>query len=224
MRDCWNRYIATYDLYRHPSAKWWAVSRNTFSRPLQSKSDSWQFHETLTTDAPHSYNMGYIENFYTVNGTAAVQLGGRLFPPAGATVVALGGSGAGQWRLVTGKLPAPYVNTFTISAPFDGWVQANKGSNKQPTMIGALPTAGQKLVVGNTFIGTSVVQWFGDTILGVHADNTFRSCNARTGIGGLMLGGALQVGALCECWPPSRVICGTIPTQFLCHLQFNSTG
>ena len=47
----------------------------------------------VTSDAPHSYNMGYVEQIYTVNGTAAVRLGGRLFPPAGATVVALGGSG-----------------------------------------------------------------------------------------------------------------------------------
>ena len=53
-------YIATYDLYRHPSAKWWSVARNTFSRPLESTPDSWQFHETITTDAPHSYNMGYV--------------------------------------------------------------------------------------------------------------------------------------------------------------------
>ena len=36
-------------------------------------------------------------------------------------------------------------------------------------------------VVGNAFVGTSVVQWFGDTLLGVHADNTFKQCNARTG-------------------------------------------
>ena len=72
-------------------------------------------------------------------------------------------------------------------------------------MVAALPTAAQKLIVGNTFIGTSVVQWFGDTILGVHADNTFQSCNARTGIGGLMIGGALQVGALCYKGAPGQV-------------------
>lgn len=110
-------FIATYDLYRHPSSKWWAVSRNNFSRPLDSKSDSWQFHETLTTDAPHSYNMGYVEQVLTVNGTAAVMLGSRMVPPAGATLVALGGSGAGQKRLVTGKLPHPYVTSQITILP-----------------------------------------------------------------------------------------------------------
>ena len=84
-----------------------------------------------------------VEQTYTVNGTAAVQLGGRLHPPAGATVVTLGGPGAGQFRLVTGRLPAPYVNTYTLSAPFDGWLRPNV------TKVAALPTAAQKLIVGN---------------------------------------------------------------------------
>ena len=142
-------FIATYDLYHHPSSKWWAVSRNTFSRPVNSTPDSWQFHETITTDAPHSYNMGYIEQIYTVNGTAAVKLGARLRPPVGATIVALGGSGSGQYRLVTGKLPGPYINTYTLSSSFDGWLRPNI------TKVAALPTAAQKLVVGNSFIGAN---------------------------------------------------------------------
>lgn len=207
-------FLATYDLYRHASSKWWAVSRNNFSRPLDSSSDSWQFHETLTTDAPHSYNMGYVQQSLTVNGTAAVMLGSRMVPPAGATLVALGGSGAGQTRLVTGKLPPPYVNTYTIKSAFDGWLEPQK------TMVAALPTAAQKLIVGNTFTGTSVVQWFGDTILGVHADNTFTRCNARTGIGGLELGGALQVGALCYKGAPGQVFF----TEYLGNTMIDSDG
>ena len=207
-------YISTYDLYRHPSSKWWAVSRNNFSRPLNSSADSWQFHETLTTDAPHSYNMGFVEEIIDVNGTAAVVLGSRMVPPAGATLVALGGSGAGQFRLVTGKLPAPYVNTYTIKSPFDGWLLPQK------TMVAALPTAAQKLIVGNSFTGTSVVQWFGDTILGVHADNTFKSCNARSGIGGLETGGALQVGALCYKGAPGQVFF----TEYLGNTMVDSDG
>ena len=207
-------FIATYDLYHHPSSKWWAVSRNRFSRPLASTPDSWQFHETVTTDAPHSYNMGYVEELFSVNGSAAVKLGSRLRPPAGATVVALGGSGAGQFRLVTGRLPAPFGNSYTLSAPFDGWLRENI------TMVAALPTAAQKLIVGNEFVGTSVVQWFGDTILGVHADNTFQSCNARTGIGGLMIGGALQVGALCYKGAPGQVFF----TEYLGNTMIDSDG
>ena len=40
-------------------------------------------------------------------------------------------------------------------------------------------------------------QWFANTLRGVHADNTFANCNARAGIGGVELGGGLQVGGLC---------------------------
>jgi hypothetical protein len=251
-------YIATYDLYHHPSSKWWAVTRNRFSRPLASTPDSWQFHETVTTDAPHrylslqlvshkasgpekpspfhapgfggstnalipnsvlrvynfSYNMGHVEQLFSVNGSAAVKLGSRLRPPPGATVVALGGSGAGQFRLVTGRLPAAFGNSYTLSAPFDGWLRENI------TLVAALPTAAQKLIVGNEFIGTSVVQWFGDTLLGVHADNTFQSCNARTGIGGLMIGGALQVGALCYKGAPGQVFF----TEYLGNIMVDSDG
>jgi hypothetical protein len=155
-----------------------------------------------------------VEELYTVNGTAAVRLGSRLRPPPGATVVALGGSGAGQLRLVTGRLPAPHGNAYTLSAPFDGWLRPNE------TKVAALPTAAKKLIVGNTFVGTSVVQWFGDTLYGVHADNTFRSCNARTGIGGLMIGGALQAGALCYKGAPGQIFF----TEYLGNTLIDSDG
>jgi hypothetical protein len=102
-------FIATYDLYHHPSSRRWSIARNRFSRPLQNwqnaSTDSWQFHETLTTDSPHSYNMGYVQEIMEVNTTtttvggattgtsSAVRLGSRLFPPAGATLLVLGGPG-----------------------------------------------------------------------------------------------------------------------------------
>jgi hypothetical protein len=90
-------------------------------------------------------------------------------------------------------------NVFTIDRPFDGWLVPNA------SMVAALPTVGRKLIVGNTFIGTSVVQWFGDTTHGVHADNSFVSCNARSGIGGVELGGALQAAGLCYKGAPGQV-------------------
>jgi hypothetical protein len=111
-------------------------------------------------------------------------------------------------------ISAPHGNAYTLSAPFDGWLRPNE------TKVAALPTAAKKLIVGNTFVGTSVVQWFGDTLYGVHADNTFRSCNARTGIGGLMIGGALQAGALCYKGAPGQIFF----TEYLGNTLIDSDG
>ena len=202
-------YIASYDLYHHASSRLWSIQRNAFSRPLKTTADSWQFHETLTTDAPHSYNMGVVTA--TEDGGRAVHLTSRMFPPAGATLVILGGPGAGQTRVVTGRSSS---GAYVIDRPFDGWMAPNI------SMVASLPTVGRKLVVGNRFVGASVVQWFGDTLHGVHADNDFVGCNARAGIGGVMLGGALQVGALCYKGAPGQVFF----TEYLGNTMNDSDG
>jgi hypothetical protein len=43
--------------------------------------------------------------------------------------------------------------------------------------VAALPTSGTKLVVGNTFIAANNIQWYGNTMRGVHADNAVRASN-----------------------------------------------
>ena len=202
-------YIATYDLYRHASSRLWSIARNSFSRPLKTTADSWQFHETLTTDAPHSYNMGVVTN--VEDGGLGVHLTGRMFPRVGATLVILGGPGAGQSRVVTGR---SRTGAYLIDRKFDAWMAPNI------SVVAALPTVGHKLIVGNRFVGASVVQWFGDTVHGVHADNEFRGCNARAGIGGVMLGGALQVGGLCYKGAPGQVFF----TEYLGNAMEDSDG
>jgi len=153
--------------------------------------------------------MGVVEEVSA--GGTEVRLAPRMFPPPGATLVVLGGPGAGQTRLVTtGKVNGSY----SIDRPFDAWLALNVSK------VAALPTAGHKLIVGNTFIKTSVVQWFSNTIHGVHADNTFTGCNARSGIGGVEIGGALQVAGLCYKGAPGQVFY----TEFLGNTLEESDG
>ena len=56
--------------------------------------------------------------------------------------------GAGQSRVVTGTVPGG----FSIDRPFDDWLVPGE------TMVAAQPSVGRKLIVGNRFEGTSVVQ------------------------------------------------------------------
>ena len=86
---------------------------------------------------------------WTVNSSALVRLAPRMGPPPGATLLVLGGSGAGQSRLVTGRGPD---GSYAIDRPFDEFLAANQ------SMVAAIPTIGQKLVVGNLFKGASVVR------------------------------------------------------------------
>ena len=54
-------------------------------------------------------------------------------------------------------------------------------------MIGSF---GQKIIAGNHFIWGEVAQFYGNTLLGVFADNLFESCNVLRGGGNA--NGALQ--------------------------------
>ena len=212
-------YIATYSLYSHASSRQWSIARNAFYRPVMPPAEedkdnaNWQFCETLTTDSPHSYNMGYVTALSTnvTTGVSSVKLNSRMFPPAGATLVILEGPGTGQTRLVTGKIGA---YEYSIDSAFDDWLVPNV------SWVAALPTAGHKLVVGNNFTGTSVVQWFSNTLHGVHADNHFTDVNARSGIGGLEVGGALQAAGLCYKGAPGQVFF----TEYLGNTMLRSDG
>ena len=85
-------FIASYDLYHHSSSWRWSVARNLFTRPFTEGANTWQFHETLTTDAPHSYNMGPVVAILP-GVLPAVSLSPRMRPLVGATLIALGGPG-----------------------------------------------------------------------------------------------------------------------------------
>ena len=204
-------YISVYDLH-YPSSRYWSIARNTFTRSAASASDAhnWQFHESLTFDAPHSYNMGQV--LEVLDGGRAVRLDARMHPPRGATLLVLGGPGAGQARLVTGRTPDG--RGYALDAPFDPWLTANS------SMLGALPTIGEKLVVGNTFISTAVVEWFGMTTKAVVADNTIVNASAVPGTGGVEVPGALVANGLCYKGAPGQVFF----SEYLGNQMVNSDG
>ena len=84
------------------------IARNNFSRTDDAlhTAANWNEHETLTTDAPHTYNFGYVEKIGGPDNTSVSLWPSEghhwMFPPVGATLLVLGGPGAGQTRLVTG--------------------------------------------------------------------------------------------------------------------------
>ena len=137
--------------------------RYTFQGQELQLAQNWNEKETITTDGPHSYNMGFVEEI-TNNGTA-VRLSPRMFPPSGATLLVLGGPGAGQTRLVTGRNASGGPHAYTLERPFDGFLVPNVSK------LAALPTVGKKLIIGNAFHNTEVVQYYANNIRDVTADN-----------------------------------------------------
>ena len=81
-------YISVYNLHSHPSSRFWSVARNKFIRPpsVFQSPHNWQFCETLTTDAPHSFNMGHVVEVMERSNASqppAVRLSARMGPPTG---------------------------------------------------------------------------------------------------------------------------------------------
>ena len=194
----------TYDIHRHgvrPSSSLWSIARNAFIRPDNHSMAMANFMETLTTDDPHSFNMGVVAERLTVLGQPAVRLAPwpRVNPPVGATIVVLGDSGAGQSRLVTRVVGG---GVFEVHAAFDAWLIVNVSK------VAALPTVGRKLVVGNHFRNAGNVQTYGNAILDVHADNTIEASNVlydKAAIGDATLGSPMALVGLCYKGAPGQV-------------------
>ena len=127
------------------------------------------------------------------SGTSAV---------VGATLKVLGGPGTGQTRIVTGWNRS-CVNsdwrsmvglcTITLDVELDPWFRAGNCSNC--SIIAIVASVGQKIVAGNRFEWTEVIQMFGNTLGGVVADNTLTDVNVHNNV----LGNG-SVGAFGMCY------------------------
>lgn len=156
-----------YDWAHHPASKGYSYSHNTQSRPANNIPLDWGSHETFTTDGPGGWGAGLVAGF---DGTTLV-LQQALVPvlnPAGAVAVVINGSGLGQYRNVVSRVN---LTSIVLDEPFDGHVVAGN------SLVAVVASVGAKLVTGNVFTWTSVVQNFGTTFTGVFADNTFEDAN-----------------------------------------------
>ena len=113
-------------------------------------------------------------------------------PLVGTTFAVLDGPGRGQSRMVVGVGSAN--GTITLDRPLDGWVAT--AAAKRPSTVAVISSFGSKVFAGNSFLWTEVVQWYGNTLRGVMADNSFTNCNVKPG--GNDDGGAM--GGVGECY------------------------
>jgi hypothetical protein len=77
-----------------------------------------------------------------------------------------------------------------------GRQQASGGEGPRASVIAVVSSFGSKIFAGNRFNWTEVVQWYGNTLQGVMADNSFADCNVQPG--GNIDHGAM--GAVGECY------------------------
>ena len=146
----------------HPSSRFWSVTRNALSRPPFEKGaeQNWVQRETLTTDGSGAFGSATV---VSMSG-ATVHLKWLVWstvPNIGTTLVVLDGPGRGQSRLVVG-VDSSANGTLTLDSPLDGWVSsaANRGSAGHPclSLVAVVSSFGSKIIAGNSFTWTEVVQ------------------------------------------------------------------
>ena len=192
--------ISGYDWRSNPSSRWWSVARNSMSRPpyKHGAEQNWIQRETLTTDGSGSWGTGHITSM-SMSGTT-LQLGWLTLgttPVPGTTLLVLAGPGVGQSRLITAvgniSRDADHVNgSIVLDRPLDDWVVTQEeayarrdtttnssnstGAGAGPvSLVAVVSSFGSKIFAGNQFNWTEVVQWYGNTLRGVMADNTYVS-------------------------------------------------
>jgi hypothetical protein len=118
------------------------------------------------------------------------------------------GGGLGQRRFVIEYDESS--STVTLDVAFDGYVDS-------ASVVAIVVPIGDKLIVGNTFTWTEVVQWYANTYRGVHADNSFTECNVLPAGGDST--GALQ--AVGECYHGAG---GVYMVEMINNTMHNSDG
>eukprot|EP01052_Picozoa_sp_SAG31_P037870 SAG31_NODE_4961_length_2834_cov_1.793784_2_plen_805_part_00 len=168
-----------------PLNRWWAFLRNRFKRPAcdnlaaptgQCGGRNWMQRETWTTDNSHAQAVGYVASQDTAmlaaRSLSTVRMhwvSWSMTPALGTTLVVLNGSGMGQNRLVTGIVDN---RTLVIDSPFDDHLGKD-------SFVAVVNSYHQKLVAGNVFEWTEVVQFFGVNMEGVIADNSITDANVN---------------------------------------------
>lgn len=147
-------HFQRYDWRTNPSSRWWSIARNELSRPPfhPGTEQNWIQRETMTTDGSGAYGSAHIQS---VSGTT-VKLAWLQWaspPVLGTTLAVLAGPGRGQTRSVVG---IEANGTIVLDAPLDGWVAL--ASAPQPSIVAVISSFGSKLIVGNKFNWTEVVQ------------------------------------------------------------------
>eukprot|EP00045_Choanoeca_perplexa_P010870 m.112858 g.112858 ORF g.112858 m.112858 type:complete len:743 (+) comp15422_c0_seq1:1217-3445(+) len=183
--------ISGYQWQQYPSSEFWYYVRNTMSRPANNSKTNWVQRETLTTDGSGAWGTGHMTPTKVLpNGQAEVTVAWLVeanAPKAGTRALVVSGPGMGQHRKILGYDEAS--KTLTLNAPFDEHV--GEGS-----LVSVVSSFGSKVIAGNTFVWAEVVQWYGNTLRGVHSDNVFQDCNVQPG-GGDYAGALQGVG---ECY------------------------
>ena len=161
----------------------WSVARNAFSRPphngegaLKSgePDPNWVNHETITTDSPGEFAHGIFisqEGHTLSTNWTWVRPYGQIV--VGAAIIVLSGPGVGQWRTVAAFRNGSGEGLITLDAPFDSFVDAS-------SILAVVPRIGAKVVAGNNFSWTGVIQFYGTTLGGVFADNTLLNVNVHS--------------------------------------------
>jgi hypothetical protein len=183
--------ISGYQWQEYPSTEFWYYARNTMSRPVNNSKTNWVQRETLTTDGSGAWGTGHVIPIRELlNGQAEVKVAWLVEanpPKAGTRALVVSGPGQGQHRKILGYDNAS--STLTLNAAFDEHVGPT-------SLMSVVSSFGSKVVAGNTFVWAEVVQWYGNTLRGVHADNVFQDCNVQPG-GGDYAGALQGVG---ECY------------------------
>eukprot|EP00756_Hemistasia_phaeocysticola_P053707 Hpha_TRINITY_DN29665_c0_g1::TRINITY_DN29665_c0_g1_i1::g.165290::m.165290 len=213
--------LSAYDWTRTPWSRAWSVARNSFSRPPcngpmgsggqcggPTGLDNWFQRETLTTDGSGGWAVGHL---LTAEG-ATVHLNWTAWttaPQAGCRLLVIDGPGVGQSRSI---MSAPANGTLILEAPLDAHVRSDT------SLLAVVNDVSDKLIVGNRFSWTEVVQAYGHTQRYVAADNVISHGNIRH-TGGGPTGGIM--GATAECYHGIGVV---FFTEFVNNTLIESDG
>ena len=162
-----------------PLNRWWSFLRNNFSRPPcspaapgQCGGTNWEQRETWTTDNSHAAGVGYVAKQASLGKQATVEMkwvAWSATPQPGTTLAVVNGSGMGQLRLIVGVVDN---TTLAIESPFDDHLAPD-------SFVVVVNTYDKKLLAGNHFDFTEVIQFFGVTLGGVIADNHITDGNVN---------------------------------------------
>lgn len=211
--------VSGYDWRTRPVSQFWSLSRNSFDRPpfTHGTWQNWVQRETLTTDGSGAYGTGVVVSMApgdptALNAPTKVVLQWSSWssaPLIGTRLVVMAGGGMGQYRSII-AVDASNNGTVYLDRPLDAHVVVAGGPD-EPSVVAVLSSFGAKAIVGNRFNWTEVVQWYGNTILGIMADNTLTNCNVKPG-GNI---GSASVGAVGECYhgldPVLYTVCSPQP-------------
>jgi hypothetical protein len=175
-----------------PLNRWWAFLRNRFQRPPcnqdaaapsgQCGGTNWMQRETLTTDNSHAEAVGFVVSQRSADGEGGAthkQMSGptvtmkwvswSMEPKKGTTLVVVNGSGMGQSRMILDIIDN---ETLVIESLFDGFLRSD-------SFCVVVNSYRDKLLAGNRFEWTEVVQYFGVNLNSAIVDNTLIDANVN---------------------------------------------